>query len=326
MKYTIKVDLDDLKNKKFKHDVRFVKYKNHKLKVIITDFSVDIPELGFTSVSDSKSKKSNYILSYHDEYFINVDGTSKIVPGKVVFINNDELILIDYIQRPTDGKVAENGNFIINDWLSPEDLSGIFYAYDSKLNPIIKMRFSCNLGANTISEDGHYAVLETLGDQILFFNLSTGDLLWDRKRDLGNIKLFKFDTEKEILTITYLDHNRSYQYSFQGELLDKELFEKEHIKYASGYLLYDIAKKKTQELKDNETHLSDYNEILSYLERASKANISGYTTAKVHRLIGEIYFEHDKKEEALENFEIALSYDPKVGVKRKYDKLKNETK
>ena len=97
---------------------------------------------------------------------------------------------------------------------------------------------------------------------------------------------------------------------------------KERVIYANGYELFEIAKEKMDDLNYKNLNLSDYEEVLSILFKASNKDISNYTKARVYRIIGEIYYNYGKKDEALKNFEIALSNDPKVGVKRLYDNLK----
>ncbi len=110
--------------------------------------------------------------------------------GEITFINHDTLYLISDLQRPNDGKLASNGNFIINDWMSSE-LNGTFYAFNSDAEVLIKRKFNSNLGNNGISENGQYAVLETYysdsedENKIFFFDLNNQKLLWDRKRDSG---------------------------------------------------------------------------------------------------------------------------------------------
>lgn len=78
-----------------------------------------------------------------------------------------------------------------------------------------------------------------------------------------------------------------------------------------------------KQIEQKETSLSDYEEVLSLLKKASHKNISDHTKARIHRLMGEIYYNHDNTDGAIQNFEKALSYDPKIGVKRLYDKLKS---
>jgi ribosomal protein L40E/tetratricopeptide (TPR) repeat protein len=305
----------------------FTNSNNEKtiLKVFIHEDTIDIPDIDFHTINLVESENKKFILAYKDQYFVVKDGIRQTIDGEVVFVNDKELFLIDTLERPNDGKLAENGNFIVNDWMTPE-LGGTFYAFNSDVNILIKEQFNSNLGENGLSENGQYAVLETLYSEsddcnkIFFFDLNNKKLLWERKRDLGNIKSFKFDLNGNILIISY-DKHGNYCYSFKGEFLDQNKLEKYSITYGNGYELFDIARKKMEKLDYKDSNLSDYAEILSILKKSSNKDISAYTKARVYRSIGEIYYNFDKTDEALKNFGKALKYDPKVGIKRLYDKL-----
>jgi len=61
--------------------------------------------------------------------------------------------------RPNDGKVADNGTFIFNDWGFGDGLKGTFRAFDSLGQNLIVRRFRANLLNNGISFDGRFAVM-----------------------------------------------------------------------------------------------------------------------------------------------------------------------
>jgi len=300
-----------------------------KSEVLLGNMGLNIPGINFSCYFCTKTENENFLLAYNDEFYINVDGNRKRVPGELVFINGDKLFYINFIERPNDGKLAESGNFVINDWLRAEKLSGIFYAFSSDGEVLIKKKFNSNLGENGISKDGNYAVVETLNsesndrDKIFFFDLRSRKLIWEIVRDLGNVKKFDFDKNENVLRIIY-DNDRPYHYSFNGEFLDKKKLEEDNITFGNGYQLFDIAKEKMEDLDFSKSDFSDYEEVIMLLTRASDKKTSAYTKARIYRMIGDIYYNYDKKLEALRNFKKALTYDPKVGVKRLYNKLTKE--
>ena len=296
-----------------------------KLKLFLDDGYIDIPDINFHSISTTQSKDGNFVLAYNDEYLIE---NGKKVKGEVAFVNLDKLFLISELQRPNDGKLASNGNFIINDWISNgTELAGTFYAFNSDTEILIKRNLNSIPGNNGISENGQYAILETNysdsddGNKIFFFDLSNQKLLWERERDAGNVEKFNFDNTENILLISY-EKGGEYRYSFEGEFSDKDKFMKERVIYANGYELLDIAKEKMGDLDYKTFDLSDYEEVLAILVKASKKEISPNTKVRINRIIGEINYNYGKNDEALKNFEKALSYNPNIGVKRLYDKLK----
>ena len=98
-----------------------------KLNVFLDEEYIDIPDINFYSISVIQSKDNKFILAYNDSHYDLRDGTKKLIKGKTIFINQNKLFLISSLTRPNDGKLAENGNFIINEWISFEpELSGIF--------------------------------------------------------------------------------------------------------------------------------------------------------------------------------------------------------
>jgi hypothetical protein len=53
-------------------------------------------------------------------------------------------------------------------------------------------------------------------------------------------------------------------------------------------------------------------------------NLDPGLMARLYRYAGEVHEESGEAERALQHYEIALSHDPKVGLKRKVDKLKKK--
>lgn len=318
---------------KLPHEERKVFFSNSddkKIELILNIYKNDlmIPEIDFLSVSSVQSHDGKYILATQDEYFILDEKNNQRVGGKTVFIAGDRLFLIDDIERPNDGNLADNGNFIVNDWMHSQKLCGTFYAFNSEAEILIKRKFYSNLGKNIISTSGRYAAVETYfsdsNDQnkIFFFDLNNRKLLWGKERSAGNIKEFEFDEDNSILLISYQKGGR-YRYNFKGEFLDQNKFMKERILFANGYELYDIAKEKMNDLDYEFSNFKDYKEVLLILKKATNEDISDYTKARVYRILGEIYYNFNKTDKAMYNFEKALFYNPNVGVKRLYGKLKS---
>lgn len=311
--------------------VFFTDSNNNKteFKVSIKEKIINIPTIDFLSVSAVQSKDGNLVLATSDQYFTLKNGNRERVDGKAIFINKDKLFLIPNVERPHDGKMAENGNFIFNDWMYDPGLCGTFYAFDSGAKLLLKQKFNSNLAKNGLSNNGRYAVVETAisksddQDSIFFFDIMGGKLLWERKRDVKNVKEFVFDDDLNILTVFY-DNNRSYRQRYNGEFLDNDKLEKERITRANGYELFRIAKEKMDKIEMDNSQLSDYTEVLLILDKSLNKSISPNTKAQIHRVIGEIYYDHGRNKETLDNFEKALSYNPNIGVKRLYKQLKEE--
>ena len=70
--------------------------------------------------------------------------------------------------------------------------------------------------------------------------------------------------------------------------------------------------------------VEELNDLMPEVKRIKNEEIHQNSKALLHRKIGELYIKYNCKKEALNFFHKALEYNPKVGVKRLYNKLKKE--
>jgi hypothetical protein len=107
--------------------------------------------------------------------------------GYYFLIKNNELILIGQVERPHHGKVANNGNFILNDWLFTSDTKSKAFAFTENGELIIKKTLRANLLTNGISLTGKFAVYKTCNSNtpdhsmLLLFDLEAGQMIWKKK-------------------------------------------------------------------------------------------------------------------------------------------------
>src|SRR3546814_1521158 len=80
--------------------------------------------------------------------------------GRYVLIQDGRVVLDERMARPQGGKVADNGNFILNDWGASDALSGTFHAFAPNGGNIVSRGFSANL-LNNRSEE-HTSELQSL--------------------------------------------------------------------------------------------------------------------------------------------------------------------
>ncbi|MHC4533483.1 MAG: tetratricopeptide repeat protein [Planctomycetota bacterium] len=256
------------------------------------------------------------------------DGTLKRTQGSYVLLDGDEIMLQGKMQRPNDGKVANNGTFILNDWMLHTKTNGTFYAFDVQGNILIKHLFQANLFNNGLSPDGKYAICQT-ANTLNFFDLSTGEHLWQKKPAGYLADSYEFDLEKEL--IYAVDKNLGkFAYSFSGEFLDtKQQYTariENAIRQSDGSSLAFRAREHFQNLGEK-IDTDTAKEILSLLEKALQLGLDGYANeeAMVYRTVGEVHEALDEKLKAIESYEKALELNPKVGVKRRLNALKKDT-
>lgn len=176
----------------------------------------------------SKSPNGRYTLAWSDfDKASGRGGARDKGEGRFVLLEEDKLLLQGTMQRPNDGQVADNGTFVLNDWMFGDELQGTFYAIDKQGNTLVIKFFEANLLSNGVSPSGGFAVCQNAhsdsddSGMLSFFDLRTGSLLWSKEPERGWPDSFEFDVEKNILYLCYENSGR-LAYRFSGELLDKE--------------------------------------------------------------------------------------------------------
>jgi hypothetical protein len=279
----------------------------------------------------SESENGKFLVAWSDtDKEKGIGGFRERGEGSYILAEDTVVVISGRLQRPNDGKVANNGTFIINDWMFGEGLKGTFYAFDKLGNQLVQHRFTANLFNNGIAEDGRFAVCQCAnsdtedGRILAFFDLVKGILLWKIYPITGWADSYRFDAEKNELILRYREKGE-YRYTFAGQFVDKEKWEVERVNFASAFELSLIAKERFKE-KNYNLGEKDAEGILSLLYSALVKGLDEYPNEKatVYRTIGEIKESLGNISEAIHNYELALELNPKVGVKRRLDALKKQ--
>ena len=151
----------------------------------------------------TKSPSGEYMLVWNDRWVL---GRSEI-GGPFYLFRGDQEICKGKIERPNDGLVANNGNFIFCDWLFTQELESVFYAFNLRGETIIKQKLDANLLSAGLSEDGIFAACQTcinkeaVADQTLFaFDLESGKMIWHTQPPFWP-EVYEFDSQKLELTV-----------------------------------------------------------------------------------------------------------------------------
>lgn len=226
------------------------------------------------------------------------------------------------LERPHDGKVADNGAFVMNDWMHSGELVGRFLAFHPDGGQAISHRFGANLACNGISADGRYAACQTLSSPgslddtiVALFDVERGDLLARLKPQCGTADGFDFDTGLGRVHVLTRDGDRE-TYGLDGLMVDRSEWLDRRIARGDLGVIGSI-------LKDSEEHLDA---ALVQKLRAGLAQAAthgeNWSRARANRLDGEMLETLGKPSEALDAYERALLLDPQVGVSRKADKIR----
>jgi hypothetical protein len=174
-----------------------------------------------------RSANGRFILAWHDPC-----GTAN-GSGSYLLFRDMVLTAKGKMERPNDGKVADNGTFIINDWLSPDILRGSFYAISSSGKVLIKKTFSANLANNWLSNDGRFAVCQTCTSQskahsrvLAVFDLESRKVISQFAPRSGWADEYRVDMQGQVIyLICRRSEGESYRYKLDGTLVGVEVWQ-----------------------------------------------------------------------------------------------------
>jgi len=272
----------------------------------------------------SESPSKEYVLSWMSGGY----ESGQPYNARYVLVSKEQIILTGEFERIGTGGIADNGNFVISSFTSDNKPKATFHGFNKEVEKLLRQTVRARLYNNGISPDGNFACCQTChsdnndANSLFFFDLSEKKLLWKGSPVGGQPDSYEFDTEKKLLYIIYEKYGR-FAYDFSGAFLDKDKWENSYVNKIDGYDLYLFVEKKFKEL-DEDVTLVKAKEILDLLDKSLKGLTDNYAIASVHRTKGEIFEVLKDYDKAIEYYEQALSFDSKIGVKRKLNSLKKK--
>lgn len=292
---------------KGKNDEAFDKYVNN--------ISNDSPLLvGITT--HSPNRKYSILVCDRQHYYVVYENGSRKFKDK--------------LERPNYGKIADNGIFIIEDWMNDEEkCCGTFYAFNLKNQILIKQKINANIFNSGISDDGKFACVQTShtkpmnnddANKLYFFDLQNKILLWKKALPSGWADSYNINTITNTLTLNY--NNTSVDYDFDGNMKDLNKWSKQRLDILEPYEIKSIAE---DLIKTHSVNIDIYeDEIIELLTVAESKGVSNYQLAQCYRWLGENFLTLNNKSKAIKYFDKALKLYPRIGVKKLYLKLTSE--
>lgn len=277
---------------------------------------VSVPELDFVG-ERTTSPNRRFTLLWRDRYWMN----GEVVEGRYLLIDGDAVVVDGRMERPQDGKVADAGTFILNDWGDSQDLSGTFRAFRSDGTEIVSRRYSANLLNNGLSRDGRLAVCQTCNAPgsadssiLTVFDLDAGAEVASWTAESGWAKGYEFPEGEGRIRMVRGDRP-SLDYSLTGEFLDRRLWLEDEVRRGTLYVI-------RKALAEGEAATGLSAEDLRAGVRRALADGDERFEAEAWRLLGEIEETAANPAAALEAYERALAIDPKVGVAKRAGALR----
>jgi hypothetical protein len=278
---------------------------------------INIPSRNFFGQS-SKSPNGRFTIAWAD------GGPNRVRRGGYIFLDRGKIVAEGKMARPNDGKVADNGVFILNDWGAMETLNGTFAAFRPDGTLLLSRKFKANLFNNGLSADGRWAACQTAnapsddGGCLSVFDLSAGKEVGAWQAESGWASFYEFPGDGRTICLGYGDRG-TFAYSLTGEFIDRMKW------LAVGLQRGDIHIVESLLAETNNQPTRDLTEQLLLAIDAALASLSqtdGKTRARAYRLRGVCFEAIGKPAQALACYETALSLDSKSGVKRKVAQLR----
>jgi len=236
------------------------------------------------------------------------------------------------LQRPNGGAVSDDGTVIVENWGSSNpDLISEFLAFDREGETLFEEGYDALVRSSGLGADGSLAWLVTAnaaassengdGDQLFVYDLDERRRLL--KTDAPAMEIQRVETSSDVIEVRGNGFRCRYR---DGEMINAESFqwEKEERELADAGTPNKVASVAKRRVERTD-QLSE-EQIRSTIEAARTFDGSGSdrTWAKLWRRKGELHEYLGEKEQALEDYENALSLDEEVGVKQKAHRLQEE--
>jgi hypothetical protein len=278
---------------------------------------VEIPSRDFFGFS-SKSPSGRYTVAWCD------GGPDQTRKGRYFLLELGRIVAEGEMPRPNDGKVADNGVFVLNDWGPIESLSGTLAAFNPDGTTRFTRSFSANLFNNGLAADGRFAACQTAnaphpdGGSLFVFDLASARQIATWQPESGWASSYEFSDDGKTVRLGYGERG-TFAYALDGEFLDRMRW------LASGLQAGDLAIVETllTETKGNPTPAL-IEQLLGAIDRtlATSMYTAPKSRARAFKLRGICFEEIAEVAKALAAYDEALALDPKVGVKRKADQLR----
>lgn len=241
--------------------------------------------------------------------------------GMWSLLRDDRLVMSGKADRPQDGKVADNGTFILSDWMSGEGLKGTFLAFSPDGRLRVAQRIAANLISNSLSPDGRHAICQTANApgspdscRFILFDLESGQEIARWEVETGWAEDYSWDCASERLFL-HMKGGEKVAYDYTGAMIDLEGWQRRRI--AAGDLGVIRSVVGSPDKLDNGLRQA----VMAGLVTAAREG-DIWSQAPALRLLGELHENAGEIGKAISAYDNALAIDPRIGVARKVEKLR----
>lgn len=245
--------------------------------------------------------------------------------GRYALLHDGRVVTEGRMERPNHGRVADNGVFLLNDWMFGEGLGGRVCAFASDGRALLAHQVEANLYNNGLSPDGDLACAQTANapnddsNRLLIFDIRKGELIGKFTSEIGWSDRYSFDAE----TRTVLLRQRGggeYRFGFDGVFVDRETWLADGLVTGERMVLEAL-------LRDagGKVDATLARRWAEGLQRAlGDKDMHPLDRARLLHLLAESHAELGDERAALAAYEAALRANPKLGVKRRIAQLQQQ--
>lgn len=241
--------------------------------------------------------------------------------GTWSLLRDDHIVVSGKLERPQDGKVADNGTSILHDWMFGQGLQGRFVAFAHDGRTLIEKQVAANLMSNSLSADGRFAICQTANApgspdscHYILFDIEGGQGMARWEVETGWAETYTWDLDKGCVYLCTKD-GESVAYDFAGRMVDREAWESRRIALGDLPVIQSVIMA-NDKLEDALR--------AAVMEGLAVAASGGeiWSQARALRQLGELHEREGELAEAIAAYDSALAIDPKIGVARKVEQLR----
>ena len=233
------------------------------------------------------------------------------------------------LERPNDGHVADNGTFIVADWLFTDQLRGRLHVFDAHGNEIIRRECQANILTTYVEPEGRYAAAhlasnpdnEVDDERFILFDVIRRSEAWSKQLEIGRPDELEFDVPGAALWLT----NRMFgrvRYGLADGFVDVAPFRERALDSADGFTILSLVE---DEIAAGVSPDRRENLVAACLRAADRLVEYARHQARALRLAGEIV-EGSDPARTLAYWDRALAIDPKVGIGKRAAALRDKSR
>lgn len=272
----------------------------------------------------SRSSNGRWMISWI-ESDIEGDQSGRYERGKGAYLLYDltksRIVKKGRLERPNNGHVADNGIFLLEDWLLGGGLQGRLYGFAPTGEVLLRRQFTANIATSAISKTGKYAVCQTCNSEtedsgsLFLFDLQTGKQLFSASPEAGWTTDYDID-EEGVEVIARIRDVGAFRYDRNGVFIDAARFREQSLQGKDPFAALRAAE---DYLSQSSLTEERSRQILKALDRVldQVPEVDIKWQAEFLKWKGIAHEGLGETADALNAYERALSINPKVGVKRR---------